>query len=145
MKLRVLLIGVLALAAVGACGAAPSTSSTSLDTATIAVTTVERTMDAPLTTVEEVIPIQPKASPTAAAPPPASLCGAPDNPLGYNFCSGAKIYQPDPSTCDYFNCIPNWSNGKGYMEECKDQTYSMSGGRQGSCSHHGGDLRPVLD
>ena len=71
------------------------------------------------------------------------LCGAPANPLGYNFCGGSLIRSPDPAVCDYFDCIASFSDGVGYMEQCQDGTVSMSGGRQGSCSHHGGNRRPV--
>jgi hypothetical protein len=28
--------------------------------------------------------------------------------------------------------------------ECQDGMYSKSGGRSGSCSYHGGNLRPLL-
>lgn len=53
------------------------------------------------------------------------------------------IYSPAADTCSYFNCIDNFGNGTGYMEECNDGTYSMSGGHRGACSHHGGEQRPV--
>jgi len=55
------------------------------------------------------------------------------------------IHSPDSNVCDYFNCIDNFSNGKGYMVECNDGTYSMSGGRSGACSYHKGEERPVYD
>ena len=45
--------------------------------------------------------------------------------------------------CSYFTCIPNFSNGHGYMVECKDATYSMSGGIRGACSYHKGEWREV--
>lgn len=76
-------------------------------------------------------------------PPKPSTCGAPANPFGYNFCGGATITSPDPSVCDYFKCIASFWKGHGYMEECADGTYSMSGGIQGACSYHDGELRPV--
>jgi hypothetical protein len=63
--------------------------------------------------------------------------------MGYNFCGGTTVANPDGDTCDYFNCIASFDNGNGYMEECQDHTYSMSGGRRGACSSHGGELRPV--
>ena len=47
--------------------------------------------------------------------------------------------------CSYFDCIGNFSNGKGYMVECKDHTYSMSGGRKGACSDHTGEGPLVYD
>ena len=81
---------------------------------------------------------------TVASTRPASLCGAPTNPYGYNFCGrGGLVLDPPADICTYFDCIPNFWNGIGHMEECQDQTYSMSGGRSGSCSHHGGNLRAV--
>ncbi|WP_063794767.1 hypothetical protein [Microbispora sp. ATCC PTA-5024] len=81
------------------------------------------------------------AVPTAKAVP---LCGAPRNPYGYNFCGGALITAPEPDVCSYFSCIPYFSEGRGYMMQCNDGTFSMSGGRQGSCSHHHGNRRPVF-
>jgi hypothetical protein len=38
-------------------------------------------------------------------------------------------------------CIPNFPNGTGTIVQCADGTYSHSGGRQGACSHHGGEAR----
>jgi len=56
---------------------------------------------------------------------------------------GQLIYQPAADTCSYFSCIPNFSNGTGYMEECQDGMVSMSGGHSGSCSSHNGNKQPV--
>jgi len=53
------------------------------------------------------------------------------------------IYNPQPDVCTYFNCIASFSNGTGYVVECADATYSMSGGRRGACSDHGGELKAV--
>ena len=87
-------------------------------------------------------PVAPPAK--VAAAPPANLCGAPSNPFGLNYCgTGKLVYSPPSDTCSYFNCINNFANGVGYMEECVDSTVSMSGGRRGACSHHGGELRSV--
>jgi hypothetical protein len=90
---------------------------------------------------------KPTHSPTPKPKPPTGpLCGAPSNPWGFNFCGrGGAIYPANlpASVCDYFDCIPNFPNGIGYMVECKDGTYSMSGGRSGACSHHSGELREV--
>jgi len=86
----------------------------------------------------------PKSSSPPSTAKPASLCGAPPNPYGYNFCGrGGYVLDPPPDICAYFDCIPNFWNGQGHMEECRDHTYSMSGGRSGSCSYHGGNLRAV--
>jgi len=54
------------------------------------------------------------------------------------------IYSPPANFCSYFNCIKSfWTSTKGYVDECVDGTYSHSGGRQGACSYHGGELRPL--
>lgn len=87
---------------------------------------------------------QPVATPQPKPTPAIALCGAPQNPMGYNYCAdGALIIDPDLDTCAYFDCIKSWSDGKGYMEQCRDDTVSMSGGRSGSCADHGGDKAPV--
>jgi hypothetical protein len=83
----------------------------------------------------------PKPAPT---PPPASTCGAPPNPWGYNFCGGSLIASPPSNFCSYFNCIPSfWNQTNGYVIECMDATYSHSGGRRGACSYHHGVWRPL--
>jgi hypothetical protein len=83
-------------------------------------------------------------APPPPPPPPPSTCGAPANPWGYNFCGGNLIYSPPGNFCSYFNCIASfWQYTNGYIDECADGTYSHSGGRQGACSHHGGERRPL--
>ncbi len=81
-------------------------------------------------------PTQPPHTPT---PCPGINC----NPWGYNFTPGNYITSPPSTFCNYFSCIASFWNGHGYVEECQDTTYSLSGGIQGSCSHHGGNLRPL--
>jgi hypothetical protein len=77
-----------------------------------------------------------KPTPPVAVP----LCGAPSNPYHLNLCGrGSLVYNPPADVCSYFDCIANFPNGKGYMVECRDGTYSMSGGRQGACSYHDGE------
>jgi hypothetical protein len=83
-------------------------------------------------------------TPPAPPKPPAGTCGAPANPYGYNFCGrGSLIFNPAAGICNYFSCIGNFANGVGYLEQCRDGMFSMSGGRRGACSYHGGELRPV--
>lgn len=41
--------------------------------------------------------------------------------------------------CSSHDCIPNFSNGRGYPVQCADGTWSDSGGIQGACSGHGGE------
>jgi hypothetical protein len=100
---------------------------------------------------------------TTAAPPTATsstatggytgpgnnLCGAPPNPWGYNFCGGNLIYNPpNPTFCSYFNCIASfWTEDRpndGYVIQCVDSRFSLSGGEAGSpCSSHGGPSRTL--
>jgi hypothetical protein len=73
-----------------------------------------------------------------------ALCGAPGNPFGLTLCGGGeKVTSPPPGVCGYFRCISSFNDGKGYMVECQDGAYSMSGGREGACDGHGGPGRPV--
>jgi len=76
------------------------------------------------------------------APPPVNVN---NNPWGYNFDNAPNyIYSPDLGFCTYFPCIPSfWNQTNGYVEECQDGDYSHSGGVSGSCSSHGGNLRPL--
>lgn len=86
------------------------------------------------------------ASASQSSAAAADLCGAPSNPYGYNYCgSGSTIVSPRADICSFFNCIANFDNGTGYMEECRDGMVSMSGGRRGACSSHGGELVAVTD
>ena len=73
-----------------------------------------------------------------------SLCRAPSNPWGFTFCTGSVIYAPPAGICAYLDCIPTFDNGHGYVVQCADGMFSKSGGRQGTCSHHGGERRPLL-
>jgi hypothetical protein len=105
------------------------------------------------------MPPSPTAQPTATAtatpmpqpptatpkPRPSCLPGAVNcNPWGYNFTSGHYISSVPSGFCTYFACINNFYNGRGYVMECHDGMYSKSGGISGSCSHHGGNWRPLL-
>jgi hypothetical protein len=91
----------------------------------------------------------PKPSPPTTAPPAVAFnyCGAPVNPWHYNFCAGNAgryIYAPNAAICSYFPCIVSfWRSTNGYVVECVDGMYSHSGGVRGSCSYHGGELRPL--
>lgn len=79
----------------------------------------------------------------APPPPPPTSTGVNGNPWGYNFTPGNVITNPPGGFCSYFNCIASFWNGNGYVEECQDGMYSLSGGISGSCSRHGGDWRPL--
>lgn len=70
--------------------------------------------------------------------------GVNGNPWGYNYSCCHLIYSPTGKICSYFHCISSfWRNTRGYVEQCRDGTISHSGGRQGSCSDHGGNRRPL--
>src|SRR5439155_11289037 len=79
----------------------------------------------------------PPSSPRPNTPTPQNLCGAPANPWNYTFCGGTFISSPPSNFCSYFNCIASFANGRGYVTECRDGTYSKSGGISGSCSGPG--------
>ena len=82
--------------------------------------------------------------PAKPAQTPKTCSGAVNgNPWCYNFTPGSLIYSPPASFCTYFACIQSFWNGSGYVVECQDTMYSKSGGHSGSCSHHGGNLRPL--
>lgn len=86
----------------------------------------------------------PTPTPTVRHTHAASTCGAPANPYRLNLCGrGHLVTSPPSEVCMYFDCIPAFDDGTGYMVQCDDGTYSMSGGRPGTCSHHGGEGRPV--
>jgi hypothetical protein len=105
-----------------------------------------RTSPPPTRSAPRTVKPAPRRTSSPAKRRTMSLCGAPSNPYGYNYCGrGVRIYDPKPDICLYFDCIPAFGDGVGYMIECQDGMVSMSGGRRGSCSHHGGNRRPVYD
>ncbi|MEY9932712.1 hypothetical protein ABH926_007363 [Catenulispora sp. GP43] len=84
--------------------------------------------------------------------PSDGLCGAPANPYGFNYCgSGSEVTvaQVPADICSYFSCIgsapsnESFWRGVGYLEVCNDGDISLSGGRSGACSSHGGEDHPV--
>jgi hypothetical protein len=141
-----------------ACGSAsqatlPTTGSSAV-VATATATPVPPASPIPAPTLKPVVvPVAPKATigPTQkpGQPPPAfNYCGAPANPWHYNFCGGNLVSNPpNPTFCNYFGCIASfWTEdipNDGYVMQCVDGTYSLSGGESGSCSHHGGNSRPL--
>ncbi|MGC1212142.1 MAG: hypothetical protein WA890_12855, partial [Micromonospora sp.] len=80
---------------------------------------------------------------TSPSPSPGDLCGAPQNPYGYNYCGGSYIYSPATDVCDYFDCVAEFWDGRGYMVQCNDGLHSMTGLPGGPCADHGGTRRPV--
>ena len=49
----------------------------------------------------------------------------------------------NPGTVANTRFARNEVSTSGYVEQCKDSMFSKSGGIQGSCSQHGGNLRPL--
>ncbi|MBQ0903119.1 hypothetical protein [Micromonospora sp. U21] len=82
----------------------------------------------------------PRPLPTAAGDP---RCGAPVNPLGYDFCSGTRIRRPAVEVCDWFDCVPQFWAGRGYLVQCRDGSVSLTGGRSNACAEHRGVRRTV--
>jgi hypothetical protein len=154
--LRISIIVAAAVLALSGCGSSTNKSSP-------ATTSAPHTIPPPtVPTSAPALPAPTTAPPTTAPPPTpaparttapaataaavaaADLCGAPANPMGYNLCGrGQQITKADSRTCTYFKCISNFDKGTGFMIECADGTYSMSGGKSGSCSTHGGPGKPV--
>jgi hypothetical protein len=92
-----------------------------------------------------VLAVKPTPKPTQKPlPTPTPIrTGVNGNPWGYNFSPGSLIYSPPSAFCSYFACIGNFWNGRGYVNECNDGTYSKSGGIRGDCSYHHGEMRPL--
>ena len=53
------------------------------------------------------------------------------------------MYNPASDICNYFSCTASFWNGVGYVVQCTDGMLSRSGGRQGACSHHGGEAQTL--
>ncbi|MGK5738550.1 hypothetical protein [Micromonospora sp. URMC 103] len=83
--------------------------------------------------------------PKRATPSPSGerLCGAPANPMGYDFCGGNRIRKPAAATCDYFDCAQEFWAGRGYLVQCRDGVVSLNGGRRDACTAHRGVRRTV--
>jgi hypothetical protein len=118
-----------------------SASATSTSVATPSTTPTPLLTVAPTPTPAAAVPATPAQAPAPQAPP--CKAQAPSNPWGYDFCLGSLITAPPGSFCIYFACIDNFWNGRGHVEECQDEMFSKSGGIQGSCSYHRGNLRPL--
>jgi hypothetical protein len=88
------------------------------------------------------------AEPTTAkptpTPTPSDLCGAPANPYGYNFCGrGGLLFEPSDDICSYVRCDDTFWRSDGFMVECADHAYALSGGEPDACAEHRGSVRPL--
>ncbi|MFG1913962.1 hypothetical protein [Micromonospora sp. NPDC048898] len=82
----------------------------------------------------------PRAAPSTTGDP---RCGAPQNPLGYGFCGGTRIRKPATEVCDWFDCVPQFWAGRGYLVQCRDGSVSLAGGRSDACAEHRGVRRTI--
>ncbi|ADD40099.1 hypothetical protein [Stackebrandtia nassauensis] len=124
-------------------GASTSASASESPTASSPSASSKSPSPEPSTSSEKPSP-KPSKSESPSPPPKPDLCGAPQNPYGYNYCgTGGVVHDPPGDICFYFECIDYFDEGKGYMVACDDGMVSMSGGRSGACSYHGGVGRTV--
>ncbi len=122
----------------------PRPTETPAPTPTVTPTPMPVPTQAPVQQQQSVQQQKPSQQPMQQpASSPATSTGVNGNPWGYDFNPGNLIYSPPSAFCSYFNCIASFWKGSGYVIECNDATYSKSGGRSGSCSHHGGDWRAL--
>ncbi len=120
----------------------PTTKPTA--TPTIAPTDTPIPTDTPQPVATAIPTSAPTQVPTVAPTQPPAPTGVNGNPWGYNFVPGNAIYSPPATFCNYFACINNFWNGRGYVEECVDGDYSLSGGIRGVCSYHGGAAQELF-
>lgn len=102
------------------------------------------TLDALTTPVAQTPTPTDVPTPTPIPATPTPLPDSIANPWGYDFAApGTFITAPPANFCIYFSCITNFRNGQGYVVECHDGAFSLTGGVTGSCADHNGDLRPL--
>ncbi|MFY1574628.1 hypothetical protein ACN26Z_07035 [Verrucosispora sp. WMMD703] len=80
---------------------------------------------------------------STASPKPERRCGAPKNPMGYDFCGGKRVREPAREVCDHFDCVPGFWEGRGYLVQCENGKVSLAGGSPRACGLHGGVRRTV--
>ncbi|MFG2058616.1 hypothetical protein ACGFI9_31785 [Micromonospora sp. NPDC048930] len=88
----------------------------------------------------------PTASPSHDSTPQPGAerrCGAPVNPYGYDFCGGSRIRRPAKGVCDWFDCVPGFWSGRGWLVQCRDGTVSLTGGQRDACADNEGFRRTV--
>ncbi|QDY06713.1 hypothetical protein FJK98_05600 [Micromonospora sp. HM134] len=90
---------------------------------------------------------RPVPKPNGPSPSPSVVrerrCGAPANPMGYDYCGGEPVRKPDHRVCDWFDCVPQFWAGRGYLVLCRDGAVSLTGGRPKPCAGHDGVRRTV--
>ena len=85
-------------------------------------------------------PAQRKATNTTSATGRStSTCSAPANPWRFNFCGkGLPVDNPPNNFCSYFRCVTDFFKGTGYVVECADGKYSLTGGTAHTCAADSG-------
>ncbi|MFD0785948.1 hypothetical protein ACFQZ8_18745, partial [Micromonospora azadirachtae] len=86
---------------------------------------------------------KPKRASPSSTPLRERLCGAPQNPMGYDFCGGNRIRKPAAEICDHFDCAQEFWAGRGYLVQCRDGVVSLTGGYRNACAEHRGVRRTV--
>ncbi|WP_027658984.1 hypothetical protein [Salinispora fenicalii] len=119
----------------------PPAATTSAAVATSATATTPATAATSATAVGAAAAMTGSPAPTPIAA--ADLCGAPTNPLGYGFCAGDPIRKPAAEVCDWFDCVPGFWAGRGYLVQCGNSAVSLAGGSPRACGQHGGVWRTV--
>ncbi|MDG4792967.1 hypothetical protein [Micromonospora sp. WMMD1082] len=111
--------------------------------ATASAATAPRATGSPRTTASPRAGDSP--APRRPSPTPERRCGAPANPMGYDFCGGERIREPAREVCDHFDCVPGFWEGRGYLVQCENGKISLAGGSPRACGLHGGVRRTVSD
>ncbi|MBO4164095.1 MULTISPECIES: hypothetical protein [Micromonospora] len=92
-------------------------------------------------------PVPARTRPPSPVPSPSVVrerrCGAPANPMGYDYCGGERVRKPDHRVCDWFDCVPQFWAGRGYLVSCRDGAVSLTGGQPKPCAGHDGVRRTV--
>ncbi|MCZ7439553.1 hypothetical protein O7598_24330 [Micromonospora sp. WMMC241] len=90
-------------------------------------------------------PRRSRSAPGGTDPQPAAerRCGAPPNPFGYDYCGGQRIRKPAAGVCDWFECVPGFWSGRGWLVQCRDGAVSRTGGQRDACAGHRGLRRTV--
>ena len=73
---------------------------------------------------------------TVAIPIPPAVNG---NPWGYNWGCCKEIKDPPSDFCSFFACVLTFYNGSGFVVQCEDGQFSLTGGtgKQTCISHNG--------
>jgi PASTA domain len=86
--------------------------------------------------VGEIVPVGSVVTLTIAIPIPPAING---NPWGYNWGCCHQILDPPADFCSFFACVLTFHNGTGFVVQCEDGQFSLTGGtgRETCISHKG--------